>query len=134
MGAGSGSYLHAAELAIAEESDPHELDDDDKDHEEKPGDGDWADIIDGSQADINNTSRPSERLKNAETPWTPGIKHKDNPLTAHHSSSSSSQTSTSGVLKSGKYNVCQNCFLPSNPSFTRRAKPTGLCKNIQCSN
>ena len=111
LGAESGGYLPAAELALAEEN---ELDDDKEtqsgDHEEKLGDGDWADIIDGSQADLNNTSRPSERLKNAETPWTPGIKHQDNPLAAHHFSSSRSQTSTSGVLKSGKYNLCQIVF------------------------
>ena len=97
LGVETGGYLPpvvTSDLAIAEESDSPELDNDDEKkengyHEEKPGEGDGADIIDadGFQAEINNTCRLSERLKNAATPWI--TESEDNPLKDHHSSFSS---------------------------------------------
>ena len=119
-----GGYLSAvvtSDLAIAEESDTPELDNDDGEkengyHEEKPGEGDGADIIDadGSQAEINNTCRLSERLKNAATPWI--TESPDNPLKDHHSSFSSdirlsSPKPSSGVLQSsGEYTYIFSLF------------------------
>ena len=131
LGVEAGGYLPVAgvtsDSVIAEESDT--LDNDENGyHEEKPAEGDWAVTIDadGSQADINNTSQSSERLRNAATPWIKQSLDHNNPLKDHHPSSSldmglSAPKCSSGVSQSGEY-----IQIFSFPSFTLIAKLAGL--------